>query len=218
VGQLDRPRESLCGERARCSTRSLLRYPQDLRYLGTPFNNGQPAANFCVEGFDTAAFIGGSALSASNLWILQNQTDGRLGQFDRRSLRKPSIGLTKRQAGSVQYGPSYPPNEAVIEQERGAWRVPPPRYPKSDAPLAQSATAQPVSSMQSPKLSAAVSLAMAPQRPNSPTPSGPTPSRGTTHRRRACSVSPMLYSRTAARPVRCALVASVGYRTDTAAR
>lgn len=47
-----------------------------LPYLGTPLDDGRPAANFSVEGYDTAAFIGGTALSASNLWILQNRSNG----------------------------------------------------------------------------------------------------------------------------------------------
>jgi lysophospholipase len=39
----------------------------DMQYLGTNLTGGQPAQNYCVQGYDVAAYLGGSSLSALNL-------------------------------------------------------------------------------------------------------------------------------------------------------
>lgn len=37
------------------------------KYLGTPLQNGQPVNNTCVEGYDSAIYVGGTSLTALNL-------------------------------------------------------------------------------------------------------------------------------------------------------
>ncbi|KAE9400860.1 FabD/lysophospholipase-like protein [Gymnopus androsaceus JB14] len=74
-----------------------------IQYIGVQYLNGQPINNTCVNGFDTAAFVVGSADTAVNTcksWYTESQTNGTVGQFARRD-KIP-----------------YPPNEDVIEQLR----------------------------------------------------------------------------------------------------
>ncbi|EIM88993.1 FabD/lysophospholipase-like protein [Stereum hirsutum FP-91666 SS1] len=73
------------------------------QYIGTTFANGQPVNDTtCVQGFDTAAFMVGSADAAMNIWYTEAQSNGTVGQFAKRDTVKAP----------------YPPNEDKIEQER----------------------------------------------------------------------------------------------------
>lgn len=77
-----------------------------MEYYGTNLSNASPVnSSQCVNGFDSAAFIAGTSLSAVNLWLAQYYTNGTVGQF------------AKRQSGGEDRLP-YPANEDIIEQMR----------------------------------------------------------------------------------------------------
>ncbi|KAI0818516.1 FabD/lysophospholipase-like protein [Irpex lacteus] len=75
------------------------------QYLGTNFSHGAPLNNTCVQGFDTAAFMLGSADSAMNFWVSESLSNGTVGQFAKRS-------------GSDLLKIPYPPHEDQLEQQR----------------------------------------------------------------------------------------------------
>lgn len=77
-----------------------------MEYYGTNLSNSSPVnSSQCVNGFDSAAFLAGTSLSAVNLWLAEYYTNGTVGQF------------AKRQEQSSGKLP-YPPNEDIIEQMR----------------------------------------------------------------------------------------------------
>ncbi|KAI0093717.1 FabD/lysophospholipase-like protein [Irpex rosettiformis] len=78
------------------------------QFLGTNFSNSQPVNNTCVQGFDSAAFMVGSADSAINYWYAQSKSNGTVGQFAKRN----SDGANSSMSSKMP----YPPNEDQLEQ------------------------------------------------------------------------------------------------------
>ncbi|KAI0689772.1 FabD/lysophospholipase-like protein [Cytidiella melzeri] len=74
------------------------------QYLGTNFSAGQPLNDTCVQGFDNAAFMFGSADAAINFWLAESESNGNVGQFAKRD--------------SVSTKIPYPSNEAQLEHTR----------------------------------------------------------------------------------------------------
>jgi len=80
------------------------------KFDGTSLIGGIPAnVNICILGFDSAAFTLGSSVTAINLWIIENLTNGSVGQFAKREADATT--------SSSSFTP-YPTNEAQLEQER----------------------------------------------------------------------------------------------------
>jgi lysophospholipase len=81
-----------------------------MEYYGTNYSNASPVnSSECVNGFDSAAYIAGTSLSAVNLWLAEYYSNGTVGQFSKRQNSDSSGGKLP-----------YPENEAVIEQMRVA--------------------------------------------------------------------------------------------------
>ncbi|KLO18926.1 FabD/lysophospholipase-like protein, partial [Schizopora paradoxa] len=82
------------------------------KFSGTALSSGAPLdSNRCVEGYDSAAFTLGSVVTAINLWIIENLTDGIDGQFAKRDVKGTKTSST--------FIP-YPTNAAQLGEERTA--------------------------------------------------------------------------------------------------
>lgn len=71
-----------------------------MRYLGTTMDKGKPIGD-CVTGFDRASFLLAAAADAANFWIIENDSNGTLGDFSKRDcsdLRRPSGPVQRRQS------------------------------------------------------------------------------------------------------------------------